>query len=373
MAKSRKTKQHGIFYNASRWPLRYWHRSRWHKALILLLLLVGLWVGTMYTIAQWYIASQASKPLNLGVTFISDYARHYDLDPEKTMDAMINDLGVKRFRLVSYWDKIEPQPGVYNFSDLDWQFRKAEAANAKVSLAIGLRQPRWPECHEPKWVDISQPQDQWLPQLKTYMQKVIERYKGSPALESYQLENEYFLKVFGLCKNFSRARLVNEYNFVKRLDSQHPVVVARSNNAIGIPLYAPTPDMYGVSVYKRVWDKTLTKRYIEYPFPAWFYGFLAGMQKIYQGRDMIIHELQAEPWVPEKFNGTLNTPLVEQDKSMNAQRLKDRFEYGEATGMRTIDLWGAEWWYWRKEKHNDPSLWNVAKEAFHEANKTHQR
>jgi hypothetical protein len=199
------------------------------------------------------------------------------------------------------------------------------------------------------------------------MGAVIERYGHDPALESYQLENEYFLKVFGICPDFSRDRLISEFNYVKNHDTDTPVIISRSNNAIGTPLNEPTPDEYGVSVYKRVWDITLTKRYVEYPFPAWFYGFLGGTSKIIQGRDTFIHELQSEPW-PPAGQPIVNVSLEEQDKSMNAQRLKDRFEYGKATGMKQIDLWGAEWWYWRKAKANDPSLWNVAKEEFNQQN-----
>jgi hypothetical protein len=75
---------------------------------------------------------------------------------------------------------------------------------------------------------------------------------------------------------------------------------------------------------------------------------------------MIIHELQAEAWMPEGFE-IKTAPVEEQYKSMNPERLKDRFEYGRASGMRTMDLWGVEWWYWRKVKFNDPGLWDVAK------------
>jgi hypothetical protein len=52
---------------------------------------------------------------------------------------------------------------------------------------------------------------------------------------------------------------------------------------------------------------------------------------------------------------------------MNPQRLKDRIAYGEATGMRTIDLWGAEWWYWMKVKQHKPAVWNVVKQAVQQA------
>jgi len=42
--------------------------------------------------------------------------------------------------------------------------------------------------------------------------------------------------------------------------------------------------------------------------------------------------------------------------------------FAEGTGMREVYLWGAEYWYYRKVKLHDPSLWNVAKEEFARAN-----
>ncbi len=370
MTKSTKTKNQPthnsvitqLSNRVKHWFLTYWRHSWWHKTLVLLTVFIALCVGAMYGISRWYMWTQSSKPLVLGASFIPDYATKLGVDPKETMDAMINDLGIKQLRLVGYWDKLEPQPGVYDFSELDWQFEKANAANVKVSLALGLRQPRWPECHMPNWAK-DEPMDVWSIQLKAFMKQVINRYQDNPALESYQLENEFFLTVFGICPDFSRERLVDEYNFVKSLDASHPVIISRSNNAIGFPIGQPQPDVFAVSVYKRVWDITITKRYVEYPFPAWFYGFLGGMGKILTGKDLVIHELQAEPWPP---NGQeiVDTPLDEQSKSMNAQRLDDRFEYGKATGLRSIDLWGAEYWYYRKEVLNDPSVWNVAKEQY---------
>jgi hypothetical protein len=212
----------------------------------------------------------------------------------------------------------------------------------------------------PQWA-IGEPVSQWQPQLENFMTAVVNRYKNSPSLDSYQVENEYFLQGFGLCTNFDRSRLISEYNLVKRLDPDHTAIVARSNNAIGLPMGAPKPDEFGISIYKRVWDAGVTHRYLEYPYPAWYYAFLAGLQKIVTGRDMVIHELQAEAWPPAQKSIT-ETSLDEQNKSLNAKRLDDRFKFGQATGMRTMDMWGAEYWYYRLTVMHDPSLWNVAKQ-----------
>jgi len=344
-----------------RWPSVYWQENWLHKVLMSVVLVIVVLVGSMYGIAQWYIQGERFQPLKLGVSFIPDYAENLGVSPQQTMDGLLG-IGVRHFRLVSYWSDMEPSPAHYDFSQLDWEFQKAEAAHAKITLSLGLRQPRWPECHMPDWAS-HEPVSQWQPQLEQFMQAVINRYKNSPSLDSYQLENEYFLQGFGLCTNMDRQRLVDEYNLVKKTDPSHKVIVSRSNNALGIPVGQPKPDEYGISVYKRVWDAKITHRYVEYPIPAWFYGFLAGLQKLHDGNDMIIHELQSEAWAPN-YESLTQISLAEQNKSLNAKRLHDRFGYGKATGMREIYMWGAEYWYYRLVVLHDPSLWNVAQQEF---------
>jgi hypothetical protein len=350
------------------WFASYWRGNRWHKAIIIVVGLALLTLGGMYGIARWYIAQNNDKPLVMGVSFIPAYAESLGLNAEETMDALINDVGVRHFRLVSYWNQLEAEEGKYDFNLLDWQFKKAEDAGAKITLSLGLRQPRWPECHMPDWAR-NKPVNEWQPRLEAFMSAVVNRYKDSPALRSYQVENEFFLKGFGECHkipgSMNRDRLVSEYKLVKKIDPDHTIIVNRSNNAVGWPVGEPTPDEYGISIYKRVWDAQLTKRYLEYPFPAWYYAFVAGWQKIMTGRDMIIHELQAESWGP-RGKPLHEISVEEANKSFNAERFKHRIEFGKATGMREMYLWGAEYWYYRMVHQHDDSLWNVARDAFQE-------
>lgn len=350
-------------------PLKYlkkcWKKGIGQRIAVSVVALVIAFTGVSYGVAQWYAANQSSKPLIYGATFSPYYAEYFGLDPKQTLSAVINDLGIKHLRLVSYWDKSEATQGIYDFSDLDWQFAMAEQSGTKVSLAIGLRQPRWPECHMPNWA-VGKSMSFWEPKLTKYIQAVIQRYKTSPALESYQLENEFFLKVFGECTDFSRDRLVREAAVVRAADPGHQLIITRSNNGLGIPVGDPQPDKFGVSVYKRVWDKTITKRYFEYPLPAWFYGALGGYGKILTGKDLIIHELQTEAWLPESKGFKMNdiASIPEQNKSLDATRLQQRLDYAKDTGMREIYVWGVEWWYWQKEVANKPDLWNTAKQQF---------
>lgn len=343
---------------------RYWWKGRrwWQKIALIFVSVLIAWLGISYGVARWYIARHANEPLTYGVTYIPNYARYLDLNPKETLSAIINDLGVRQFRFVSYWKNHEAVQGKYDFSELDWQFKMAEESGSKVSLAIGLRQPRWPECHPPEWAE-KMTKDEWYPHLKDYITATVNRYKDHPSLVSWQLENEFFMTVFGDCPDHSRERLVDEFELVKSLDDTHPIIISRSNNWIGLPLGEPRPDKFGISIYKRVWDKSFTKRYFEYPLPAWFYAMLAGWGEIFTGNDMIVHELQAEPWAPDGFDFKTMS-IEEQNKSMNPERLHGRFDYARGTGMRSIDLWGAEWWYRRKVLYGDPSLWNAAREEF---------
>ena len=339
----------------------YWSRSSlWRKSLVCFLLALLIILVSSYGIAEWYIIRHKNEPLKIGATFIPDYARQLGVDPQETLQAAIDDLGIRRFRLVSYWDDIERTPGVYDFSELDWQFQKIEAAGGQVALAIGLRQPRWPECHGPDWA-MSKPKNEWSEDLKVFMKQVIDRYKGHTSLVEYQLENEYFMNLFGKCPDFSRSRLIDEFNFVSSLDTQRPVIISRSNNTYGWPVRGPVPDMHAISVYKRVWDKTITKRYFEYPYPAWYYAFYGGISELTQKRPFMIHELQTEAWLPDGYD-MATAPIDELYKSLSPERLATRIDYGVATGIRTMDLWGIEWWYQMKTKRNAPELWDTAKE-----------
>jgi len=59
-------------------------------------------------------------------------------------------------------------------------------------------------------------------------------------------------------------------------------------------------------------------------------------------------ELQAEPWIPNQ--NLFLTPLDEQYKSMDMNRLQKNIIYAQKVGFPRAYLWGAEWWYWLQEK-----------------------
>jgi hypothetical protein len=56
-------------------------------------------------------------------------------------------------------------------------------------------------------------------------------------------------------------------------------------------------------------------------------------------------------------------PDEEQDKSMGVVQIYRNAALARAVKRYPIDLWGAEWWYWRLKKHHDPSIWAAVQEA----------
>ena len=83
-------------------------------------------------------------------------------------------------------------------------------------------------------------------------------------------------------------------------------------------------------------------------------------EKVFGPKEVWVVELQVEPWGPEKLLPDYDLSL--QKDLMNVERFRDNISYARRTGFDTFYLWGIEWFYWLKEKQNDPDLWREAGE-----------
>jgi hypothetical protein len=294
-------------------------------------------------------------PARFGVSFSLKQCRNFGTDPQKTLDWLIQEAGFRRFRLMSYWNEHEKSQGKYDFSQLDWQIKQIEKVGGVVTLCLGARQPRWPENHWPEWAWRA-PKAERSRALLAYIQKVVERYKDSPAVKSYQLENEALLRNFGKNPEVDRARLVAEFNLVKKLDPQRPVIMTTSHHW-GIPMRAPTPDIVGFSYYHIVHGKG---GYTSAHHYASLHRARKQLIMLLKHRPVFIHELQLEPWGPTAI---WKMPVAEQDKSMSVKRIAQNIRLAKKSKLYPIDLWGGEWWYWRMVLHKDPSIWQAVQTA----------
>lgn len=300
--------------------------------------------------------SQSSRsivdPKRFGASFSIKQCRNFDISWEDTLNSLIYDLGLRRFRLMSYWDEHETKPGKVDFTALDKQIRMIEKNEGVITLCLGVRQPRWPESHWPDWA-WKLPKAERDKRLLRYVAKVVKRYKGNKTIISWQLENEALLENFGERGDFDVARLKSEFDLVRQLDPVRPIIMTTSTSW-GVPVRQPIPEIVGFSYYRTVFNKGKYRSSLYYP---WAFKLRAQLIMLLHQKPSFIHELQAEPWGPKNI---WEMAAEEQDKSMSPDRLHENIRLAAKTNLYPIDLWGAEWWYWRKI-NDDSILWETAK------------
>jgi len=337
------------------------------KILLILLILFLLFIA--YLVIG---TPPRAEKISWGVNFSQKHTQNFGLDWKETYLALLDDLKVKNLKIAVHWDFIEPQKNQYYFDDLDWQIREAEKKGVKILLVIGMRTPRWPECHIPEWAfNLSKEEQQ--KEILEMIEKIVLRYQDSPSIEMWQVENEPFFP-FGECPWSDKEFLKKEIERVKSLDNKkRPVVISDSGEGSLWIQAAQVGDIVGTTMYKKVWFSfSWEKRklpflpektgfYVSYPFPPTFYWRKAKyIDKIF-GKEVIVVELQTEPWAQKLL---YDVSIQEQEKTMNLEQFKYNIEFAKKTGLDKFYLWGAEWWYWMKEKQNRPEIWNEAKKLF---------
>ena len=322
----------------------------WGFAFLLLVFVLFLFVG---------VAPQAES-ITWGVNFSQKHAINLGLDWKETYLALLDDLTIKHVKIAVHWDFIEGEgPGLF-FDDVDWQVREAEKRNVQLLLVIGMKTPRWPECHIPQWVKDLGEKDHKIAML-AMLTGVVSRYKDSPALWGWQVENEPFFP-FGECAFVHWDFLKKEVDLVRSLDPTHPVVVSESGEGSFWTGAATYGDVVGITLYQKAWVSQLGIA-VDYPFPPVFYWRKAQLINTFFDKNTIGVELQAEPWGPTLL---YDLSLEEQEKTMNPALFKDNIAFAKATGLDTFYLWGGEWWFWLKDKHDNSLIWEEAKKVFQE-------
>ncbi len=340
--------------------------------LILLLIFGGyLFIGT----------PPRAEKIVWGVNFSQRHAENLGLDWKENYLALLDDLTVKNLKIGADWDLIEPEKDRYYFDDSDWQINKAENRGAKILLVIGMKTGRWPECHIPEWAKNLKKEEQQK-EILEIIEKIVLKYRDRVSVNMWQVENEPFFP-FGECPWVDKKFLKKEIDLVKSLDRQkRKIVIADSGEGSFWLNAAHFGDIVGTTMYKKVWFtpleilnkiQKLTNGpefltgfrqlgfYIYYPLPPTFYWRKAKyIEKIFN-KKVIVVELQAEPWGPKLL---YDSPLEEQEKTMNLERFKANIEFAKRTGFDTFYLWGAEWWYWLKEKQGQSEIWQEAKRLF---------
>lgn len=318
---------------------------------ILLAIIILLFMVKVYKLPQ---------NIQYGVTFSPQYAKYLKLNWQATYINILDELKVKRLRLPSYWDDIEKDQGNFSFEDEDFMLSEAQKAGVKVILVIGIRQPRWPECHIPNWardLDVETRKQKTLDFIKV----VVERYRDDATIWSWQVENEPLLKSFGQnCDIPDRSFLEREVALIRSLSNK--IIIMTDSGELGFWITSmKLSDVFGTTLYRQVFSPDFG--YVTYPLPPYLYYVKSGLiRNLFapHNKKTIITELQAEPWIANK---DLERNPEKQTQFFPPERVKSNVAYAQKTGFDEVYLWGVEWWYFMKE-HGHPEYWEFAKTLF---------
>lgn len=203
--------------------------NRKNRKIIIMAILFIILLSLVYFLK---VARHFPKKINLnhkadffGVTFSTKYSKEIGLDWKEVFLATVDDLKVRQIRLPIYWDEVESVEGVYDFSKYDYIILEGEKRGVNFIVNVGLRLPRWPECHSPKWADdksIEYKQAKVIEMITT----TVDRYKDRSSIVVWQLENEPFFNQFGVCPPADEEFFNEELATLRSLDDRPVLITA---------------------------------------------------------------------------------------------------------------------------------------------------
>lgn len=327
----------------------------------LMIFLKGLTIVVLLLVAYLFIGWPHTYENKIyGLTWSVPYANYLGVDPYRGLEAALDDLKVRFFRLPMYWTEVEPQLGNFVWDSIDRQLGLIQRRGGKVILSVGAKQPRWPECWLPAWVKKQTATERHAAQL-TYVEQVVKRYAKHPALSAWQVENEpTFFSSFGDCQFYDPNIAAEEVRLVRELDQNKHQIITTASGEMSTWLFQPAGiDALGVSVY-RVVANSLFDRWSYWFLPAWYYQRKASLVSLVSV-PVFVSEFQMEPWVKDSL---LDMSPEQQFKTFDLEQMRRNASYAKQIDVPSIYFWGAEWWYWMKEKKGHPEFWEEAKQVF---------
>lgn len=324
--------------------------------------LIGVMVLLACLAVAFFVLARKDEPAHItyGISYNVPYVLELGLDKDEVFDAFLNDLGVRNLRLSAHWTLIEPERNQYDFEWMDTDIKKAENVNAHVIFGVGRRLPRWPECHIPHWAQ-ELPWDEQKEEIREYITAVVNRYKKSPAITHWQVENEPYLGLFAHehCGDLDEAFLEEEIALVKSLDPTRPVLVTDSGNLGTWNGAYSHGDSFGTSVYVYFWNPELGQ--FKTLLPSWFYRVKENIMALIHGeKETFLIELSLEPWLLEPV---AQVSVETQYSRMDMGKFNEIIKYARGTRYENQFLWGGEWWYWLREQGHS-EMWERGKSLF---------
>jgi len=270
-------------------------------------------------------------------------------------------------RLPVYWELVQPTPDSLDFLSVDELLDVVDAHNTfadrptRVVLTLGARNFLYPELHMPAWAGPREQPNlnevQSSASYRTYFDESVLRYRSSPLLYAWQVENEpldYVVNEVTGADEITTEQLAWEVAEVHQLDpahkvgvttfdgwnvyidllqlyapqvlaamgtypSGHPAEALQLGDALGLDLYIDQP-----STQYRFTNPDLRSVWKQQAVGLW--ADRAGAQ----GKDLWLAEVQAQPWMGT--SGFQPANLVESAAGYRQEK------------VQVVLLWGVETW-----------------------------
>ena len=309
--------------------------------------------------------SQPVAPL-AGFSFSPETSVWAGRDPEQDLRELLEATQPDLVRLPVYWDDVQPLPDLLDYDSIDGllavvvDHNRAAQRPTRVVLTVGARNFLYPELHEPDWagpreqpfLDDAQGGDAY----RQYFDASIVRYRTSPLLYAWQVENEPFDQVGNEetgTDQISASQIEWEVGEVHRLDPAHQAVVTTYNGLNVyvdlLNLYVPpeflgvtydghpqaaldAADALGLDLYvdgPNVPYRHLATIYVREQWKQEILHFWA-KRAAKQGKPLWLAEMQAQPW-------------QDSDTFKPKDLLASAVDYRQEN-LQVVLMWGVETW-----------------------------
>jgi hypothetical protein len=323
----------------------------------------------------------------LGISFRTPQVEAFRLEGPATLQTLLS-YPFQLIRLGAYWNRIEPEAGDFDTTELDWQIEAAERAGKQIILAVGaVKTFGYPEFFVPgHWQEqplregslvrpVTHPT--LLRGATRFITRVVRRYRNRDSIVAWQLEHEA-VDPLGVEHTWRLAEqfVERELEALRDADPSRPVMMngfLPTSSAVrlsqwwrtrdqgdSLAVAARLADVVGIDYYPRhalgsLGPRTLYLAGADLPWQAasrerQFNGIRA------RGKRLMVSEGQAEPWE------TMTTPPNPGRQAMySCPPEKLVGNYNAAIGWSRPEdpiyaylFWGAEYWVLR-ERSGDPS------------------
>ncbi|MFL5703846.1 MAG: beta-galactosidase [Ktedonobacteraceae bacterium] len=334
------------------------------------------------TDAWQYLPIEPRCSTLLGISFRSPQITAFGLDARTTLQTLLG-YPFQLIRFGAYWNRIEPEPGVFYFDELDWQIDAAEQAGKQIILCVGpLKTFSYPEFFVPAhhlrhpFPEHTLIKPSAYPSLleaaTAYITRLVERYKQRKSIVSWQLEHEA-VDPLGVEHSWrlDAAFVEKEVEALRKADPTRPIMLngflptslpvrlsqwwRTRDQGDSLAVAQRIADIVGIDYYPRHALLTVGSRalYLDGSKSPWqqrrrkqlFASTRAHRQKL------MIAEGQAEPWE------TVTTPPNPSRQGMYSclpEQVIANYNTCMCWSRQEIPLyaylfWGAEYWMLRKQ------------------------